>query len=164
MKIVKWIAITVASLAALAAVLVGGILIYAPLHDGPIAMIPGGALVSGELISGKVTDWSFVAPIETIEMQLIADDNRSRTTWILYHEGAAYIPVTLGFPPGKSWHHLAAGRGDAMVRIADKRYPVVLVKVEGKESIVTMNLVNRAKYPPAPGSDQGSWYFMLQQK
>lgn len=164
MKIVKWIGITAASLAALVALLVGGTMIYAPYHDGPIAMIPGGALESGELISGKVADWSFVASVDTIEMQLLADDNRSRTTWILYHDGAAFIPVTLGFPPGKSWHHLAADKGDAVVRIAGKRYPVVLGRVEGEESIATMNLVNRAKYPPAPGSDQGSWYFLLQER
>jgi hypothetical protein len=97
-------------------------------------------------------------------MQLIADDNRSRTTWILYHGGAAYIPVTTGFPPGKNWHHLAATNGPAVVRIEGTRYPVNLVKVEEEESITTMDLVNRAKYPPAPGSDQGSWYFLLQHR
>lgn len=161
MKVVKWTGITIAALVGLVALLLGGLLIYVPYHDGPIAMIPGGPLESGELIIEKVTEWSFVAGVETIEMQLIADDNRSRTTWILYHEGAAYIPVTLGFPPGKSWHYVAEEKGDAVVRIAGKRYPVNLTKVEGEEWMATMNRVNRAKYPPAPGSDQGSWYFML---
>jgi hypothetical protein len=163
MKFLKWIGISTAVLAALIGSIAGGILLYAPYHDGPIAMFPGGALASGELISEKVTNWSFVAPIESIEMQLTADDNRSRTTWVLYHGDSAYIPVTLGFPPGKNWHHLAAGQGDAVVRISGKRYPVTLAKVEEKDTIATMNLVNRAKYPPAPGSDQGSWYFLLQQ-
>lgn len=164
MKFLKWIGISAAALVALIGLLVGGILLYAPYHDGPIAMFPGGALTSGELISEKIPEWSIVASVDTIEMQLVADDNRSRTTWILYHGGSAYIPVTLGFPPGKSWHKLAARQGDALVRISGKRYPVTLIKVEEEESIATMNLVNRAKYPPAPGSDQGSWYFLLQQK
>jgi hypothetical protein len=69
-----------------------------------ISRLPGRASLprAGELVSNKVTEWSFVAPVETIEMQLITDDNRSRTTWILDHGGFAYIPVTLGSPPGEA--------------------------------------------------------------
>lgn len=96
-------------------------------------------------------------------MQLAADGDRSRTTWIVVHEGAAFIPVTLGFPPGKSWHTLAEEDGRALVRIEGKRYPVSLRRVESPQLLDALASANSAKYPPAPGSDAGSWYFELEQ-
>ncbi|MDP6972739.1 MAG: hypothetical protein QF921_14740 [Pseudomonadales bacterium] len=157
MRVLKWIGITV-----LVAVLaIGAVLLAAPYSDGPVAMIPGGALQSGELITDPVGDWSFAHQVETIEMQLVADGDRSRTTWILVSGQLAYIPVTTGFPPGKSWHHLAAREGAALVRIAGKRYPVRLTRIEDSAAVAHLDTVNASKYPPAPGSDLGSWYFRL---
>lgn len=157
MKFLKWLAIALAAVVlAIAALVVG-----ARFADGPIGPLPGGPLQDGELITGPVSDWAFVADVETLEMQLLADDNRARTTWVLYLDGAGYIPVTLGFPPSKSWHHLAADDGAAVVRIAGKRYPVTLSKVEDPALLAALDAANSAKYPPAPGSGAGSWYFEL---
>ncbi len=157
MKIVKWLVVIVLGIA----IAIGVIVLAAPYRDGPTAFIPGGPLEAGELVTAHVTDWSFAESLDTIEMQLIADDNRSRTTWILVHKGAAYIPVTLGFPPDKRWHHLAAKDGRAVVRLGGNRYPVNLKKITGKKRQSTLAEVSAAKYPPAPGSDRGSWYFEL---
>ncbi len=157
MRVLKWLGGTVLAIA----LVISAVLLVAPFNDGPIAFLPGGPLESGELIREPVADWSFATSLETIEMQLIADDDRSRTTWILVRGRSAFIPCTLGFPPGKSWHRLALDDGRAVVRIAGRRYPVTLVKVEDPAAQATLAAVSAAKYPPAPGSDAGSWYFRL---
>jgi hypothetical protein len=51
--------------------------------------------------------WSFVNDVGEIELQL-ESQTTSRTTWILYLDGQAYVPCSLGFPPGKSWYRQAA--------------------------------------------------------
>ena len=160
MRVLKWLGGVVGGLA----LLIGAVVLYAPFHDGPLAFIPGGPLQSGELVSQRVPDWSFATSVQLIEMQLVADDNRSRTTWILVHEEVAFIPCTLGYPPGKNWHHLAVEDGRALVRVADKRYSVTLRKVVDAQMLETLAAANSAKYPPAPGSDEGSWYFRLEHR
>jgi hypothetical protein len=133
-------------------------------NDGPVGPFPGGALVSGELIETPVDDWSFVAAVETVELQLNADDRRSRTVWILHLDGVAYIPVSLGFPPRKAWHRLAKREGAGVVRVNGKRYPVTLIQIEAPALLLGLAEVNSAKYPPAPGSDIGTWYFRLESR
>ncbi|MEE9280181.1 MAG: hypothetical protein V3V67_08405 [Myxococcota bacterium] len=160
MNVLKWLGATLLGVA----VLIGALFLIAPFRDGPIGPIPGGPLESGELVSQPVTDWSFATSVETIEMQLVVDGNRSRTTWLFVHEGSAFIPVTLGFPPGKSWHTLAVEDGRALVRIYERRYPVTLTKVDDPELLDALAAANAAKYPPAPGSDTGSWYFKLEHR
>jgi hypothetical protein len=145
----------------LAAVVAGGTAMVARLSDGPIAMFPGGPLVAGEWVRDPVVNWSFAADESTIEMQLLEGDGLARTTWILVVDGEAYIPVTLGFPPGKRWHEGAAPSASAIVRFGGRRYPVTLSKVTDAEQLERMNTANSEKYPPAPGSSQGSWYFRL---
>lgn len=147
----------------LGALLLAGLAVVwgARFKDGPLGPIPGGPLVAGPLVATPVSDWGFVADVETIEMQLDADEHRSRTTWILALDGAAYLPVSLGFPPGKAWHLIAAQEGAGLVRVSGTRYPVTLVRVEDAELMARLDEANRAKYPPAPGSDEGSWYFEL---
>jgi hypothetical protein len=164
MRALKWVGGVLLGVVLALALTVGTLLVIAPFSDGPIAVIPGGPLEAGELIEEPVTDWSFATAVDTIEMQLVADDDRSRTTWILVHEGAAFIPCTLGFPPGKAWHLLAVEDGRAFVRVEGKRYPVSLVRVEDAALQAELAAVSSAKYPPAPGSDEGSWYFALRHR
>jgi len=97
------------------ALLVGALFGLARFHDGPISMIPGGPLESGEWVDGLVPDWSFARSIPTIELQLEGDDT-SRTVWILVRGDDAYIPCSRGFPPGKEWHLRADDRGEALPR------------------------------------------------
>ena len=87
---------------------VRGALVFvgARFHDGPLGPIPGGALASGEIVSAPVTDWSFAKDVAEVELQLESQDH-SRTVWILVNDGQAYVPCSLGFPPGKSWYQEA---------------------------------------------------------
>jgi hypothetical protein len=100
--------------------------------------------------------------VQEIELQL-AYESTSRTTWILVKDGAAYIPASLSFPPGKRWHKAADQNGAATVRIQGKLYPVTMVRVKEDGEIAGVGEVARAKYlgqgPPPEG---GVWFFKLE--
>lgn len=149
-------------LVVLIAVAIGGLFAVARFHDGPLALIPGGPLVAGELVTTPVADWGFAKDVAEIEMQL-AYQKTSRTTWILVKDGAAYIPCSLAFPPGKRWYKDADKDGAATVRIAGKLYPVTLVRVTDEAEIKAVGDVALAKYlknrPPTTG---GVWFFKLE--
>ena len=139
--------------------MVGILFLGARFHDGPLALIPGGPLVSGDLVIGPVSDWTFATAVELIELQLSADTT-SRTTWILVEDGQAYIPCSLGFPPGKNWHLRADRDGDAVVRIQGKRYPVTLDRISRPTLDPKLEAIVKSKYGGAP-SDADVWFFEL---
>jgi hypothetical protein len=159
MTALRWLLRIVVGLVALVALA----FFAARLHDGPLGPIPGGPLEAGDEVTEPVADWSFVKDVGEIELQL-ASQGRSRTTWILFHEGQAYVPCSLGFPPGKSWHHDALADGRATLRIEGKRYPVQLTKlddaaVQQLEAVVRSEVAR--KYAQAPPTDAGVWLFRI---
>ncbi len=148
----------------LIAVVIGGLFVGARYNDGPIAIFPGGPLQAGEWVKAPVEDWSFAAGVQEIQMQLIYQET-SRTTWFVVHETKAYIPVSLGFPPGKTWHTAADQDGDAILRIDGKLYPVNLSRVMDEGLASEIDVSNRAKYPPPPGGGSGGrWYFNVESR
>ena len=62
MKILRWIGIVVAALV----VVIALVFVGARFADGPLALIPGGALRSGELVADPDVDWTFAADVPTI--------------------------------------------------------------------------------------------------
>jgi hypothetical protein len=122
----------VGGLLVLLLVVIGGLLVGARFADGPIAIIAGGPFTSGELVSGPEPDWSFVSDVREVEFQLL-DPARSRTTWILDHEGKAYIPC--GYMTswwGRIWKRwpLEAERDPRiLLRIGDALYERQLVRI-----------------------------------
>jgi hypothetical protein len=129
--------------------------------DGPMGPIPGGPLKSGSLVDEAVVDWSFATAVETIELELLADE-RSRTVWILVDRGRAFIPCAIGAPPGKRWHLSAEADGRSMIRIEGKRYPVTLTRVTDPPLFGALVSVVEDKYPPPPGAaDAESWFFSI---
>ena len=159
MSLLRWLLRIVVGLAALVALL----FFAARLHDGPLGPIPGGPLEAGAEVTEPVADWSFVKDIGEVELQL-ASQGRSRTTWILFHEGKAYVPCSLGFPPGKSWHHDAAADGRAILRIEGKRYPVTLTKLDDaavQQLAETVRAEVTRKYGQVPPGDAGVWLFQI---
>ncbi len=109
------------------AALVGAVFVGARSHDGPLAMIPGGPLRSGEWVEPAVTDWRFATDHDVIELQL-ESQSISRTTWILVREGVAYIPCRRDFPPGKSWYEHAQRDGRAILRVDGRLHRVQLTR------------------------------------
>jgi hypothetical protein len=147
-------------LVALLVIAIGALFVGARFHDGPLAVIPGGPLVAGELVESPA-DWSFAAAIPEIEMQLAYQDS-SRVTWIVVNEGAAYIPASLSYPPGKRWHKAADQNGAAIVRIQRKRYPITLKRVKDPALEASLQQAAVAKYVSVPRGEAGVWFFELE--
>lgn len=154
MVVLRW----VIRLVAFFAVVVGAVFVGARFHDGPLGPIPGGPLASGEIVTQPVDDWSFATDVAEIELQL-ASQTRSRTTWIVVHEGHAHVPASTEFPPGKTWHRSALEDGRATLRIAGKRYPVTLAKLEDAARVAAVRAVGLKKYPNRPEGD--AWVFAV---
>lgn len=130
------------------AVLVIALLVVAVLarrSDGPLGPLAGGPLVAGEPVSEPV-DWAFVEDVDTVELQLL-EPPRSRTVWVVLHEGAAYIPCGLpGFRLWKQWPHEAVEDGRAVLRSEGRLYRGSLVKVEDAALHRTVADLVAAKY------------------
>ena len=156
MKVLRWLVIVLVVIIASIALVAFG----ARFADGPVAIFPGGPFESGEWVEDPEVDWSFAADLEEIELQS-GDPVRSRTTWILVVDRDAYVPCSLSFPPGKSWHHEALESPEAVVRVAGKRYARRLVKVDDPALEQRLGEAARAKYRPPPGSEGGVWFFHL---
>jgi len=73
--------------AVLVATILLGVFAYGRVSDGPVGFFSGGPIETGEIVQGDV-DWRFATDIETIEFQLL-EPPRSRTVWIVVHEGEA---------------------------------------------------------------------------
>ncbi|MDJ0787388.1 MAG: hypothetical protein QNK05_11315 [Myxococcota bacterium] len=130
--------------------------------DGPVAIFPGGSLTSGDWVDAPVSDWSFAAEAEEVELQLAGEDS-SRTTWIIVHERQAYIPCNLEFPPFKTWHERALVDGAAIVRIDGKRYRVQMTEVGDQQLRHEIERTASGKYgvEPRPPDDESVLFFRL---
>jgi hypothetical protein len=153
---VRWLVRIVVGLAVLAAAGYFG----ARLHDGPLGPIPGGPLRAGELVTEPVADWSFAQDVPEIDLQL-ASQSQSRTVWVLVHDGQAYVPCSLGFPPGKTWYRYAAQDGRATLRISGRRYPVTLTRVDDESLVRALRAEVERKYTNLPPTDAGVWVFRV---
>ena len=140
MKVLKIVAHSL--LGVLVVVVLG--LIVTRFFDGPIGPLPGGALRSGEVVTAGVEDWSFVADVELIELQLVAE-NQSRTVGIVFDDGAAYVSST----PATYWQRKVETSADAWLRIEGRRYPIVLSRVHEPARNAAIRTVATAKYAEA---------------
>ncbi|MDP6977337.1 MAG: hypothetical protein QF570_01900 [Myxococcota bacterium] len=156
MKILKVAAVLVAVLV----LTVGTAFVAARFNDGPVGMLPGGPLRSGPIVPYFIIAWSFARNVETIEMQL-ADDDTSRTTWFIEHEGRGFIPASVSFPPGKNWY-LRADGSKAWLRIEGKRHEVRLDRFEDTAVIAELGKKVERKYGRAPGGSGGAWWFEVE--
>jgi hypothetical protein len=132
------------------------LLIGARFADGPLAIIAGGPLTSGELVSGPEPDWSFAHDTQEVEFQLL-DPARSRTTWILEHDGRIFIPcgymTTTWGKIWKQWPIEALEDGRTILRIDGKRYERQLVRIESGPLLLPLTAELSRKY--AGGADIG---------
>lgn len=154
MVVLRW----VIRIVAFVTLVIALVFVGARFHDGPLGPIPGGPLASGEIVTQPVVDWSFATDVPEIELQL-ASQTRSRTTWIVVHDGKAYVPASTQFPPGKTWHRAALEDGRATLRIASKRYPVMLAKLDDPATITAVRDQGLKKYPNRPEGD--AWVFAV---
>ena len=141
---------------------VAGVALYfgARFHDGPLAMIPGGPLRSGDWVEAPPADWSFAKELGEIELQL-ESQQISRTTWILVRDGVAYIPCSLSFPPGKNWYEEAQRDGRAILRIEGRRYRVLLTRDDDPTLAGFARPEVERKYGAPPPSGAGVLFFRV---
>jgi len=127
----------------------GGLLIGARYSDGPLEIIAGGAFTTGQQVTKPVPDWSFVHDIEEVEFQLL-DPARSRTTWIIEHEGKAYIPsgymTTWWGKIWKKWPLEAEKDGRILLRVDGKIYERQLVRIESGPLLAPLTAELTRKY------------------
>lgn len=122
---------------ALAIVIGVGVLLFAArFADGPLEIIAGGELTSGEMHSGPEPDWSIVRDLNTVEFQLL-EPARSRTTWIMEAEGRVFIPsgymTTWWGKIWKQWPFEAVEDGRIVLRANGVRYERQLVRRQFSE-------------------------------
>ena len=161
MKVLGWFGGTLIGLAMLVALL----LFAARSADGPVEIIAGGPFTSGELVEGVEPDWSFVRDTPTVEFQLL-NPARSRTTWIIEHEGKIYIPcgymTTSWGKIWKQWPIEAEQDGRAILRVDGKLYPRQLVRVTADPALEKIIRTLRRKYEiPATVEAVESGYLWL---
>ena len=154
----------------ISALLIAAFLAAARRGDGPIAIVAGGPLTSGELLPSSGVDFSFVEDMETIEIQLL-EPPRSRTTWVIFDEGFLYVPAGfMTLPVWKQWPHEALRDGRAIVRIDGIRYPFLLERVKDRKTWQKIGLSSATKYTPRetgsnpePGPEKWNelWIFRL---
>ncbi len=156
MKLLRWIAIVLGAFVMLVAAVAFG----ARFADGPIAVFPGGPFATGVWVEDPNVDFSFAADIEEIELESGVPPT-SRTTWILLDGKQAFVPCSLGFPPGKRWHTDALTNPEAVVRIEGKRYRRRLLKVEDDALAQRLAAAAQQKYGDGPPGGAGVWFFHL---
>lgn len=159
MRVLRWFLYLVGGVAALLAIL----LIGARFADGPVGIVAGGSLESGELVTESEIDWSFAEDIATIEFQL-ENPPRSRTVWIAVHEGQLYVPCGyLDMPIWKQWPHEALEDGRAVLRVDGKRYERHAVKVEDPALHAAVAAIVGEKYTGGTGTTDMDqlWIFRM---
>ena len=136
-KLLKWVLYLVLTLAVVAAV---G-LFAMRFADGPAEIIAGGPFKTGELYQGEEPDWAFLKDREEVEFQLL-EPARSRTTWIVEHEGRIYIPSGyMNTGVGKIWKQWpmeAEKDGRAILRVDGKLYERRLIRLTEGEQLPTI--------------------------
>lgn len=134
---------------------IGCYLIAMRFADGPSTVVAGGPLVAGELVAEE-PDWAFARDVMEIELQLLTPP-RSRTVWVVEHEGRLYVPC--GYLDSwwgrlwKQWPLEAQEDPRAVVRIAGKRYERTLVPVTAQHPAaqpVLARLGEKYGFPAVP--------------
>lgn len=160
MRALRWLGLA----ALVAALLLVALGVAARLSDGPLGPFPGGAFESGEPVDASKADWSFLRDVQEVELQLL-EPPRSRTTWILVHEGSLYVPAGfLNLPLWKQWPHEAARDGRALLRVDGKIYPLRAEKVDDPELYAALAERTAEKYGLGGGTPNpdSTWFFRLE--
>jgi hypothetical protein len=146
----------------------GALAVKARFSDGPSVIFSGGPLVAGELVTGPEPDWSFTRDIRTFELQLL-DPPRSRTLWIVEHEGKLYLNSNymggLRERVWKKWPAQAEQDGRAIMRIEGKRYERSLMRIRTGAVVAGVTAEFTRKYgvvmTPAEVEAEELWLFEM---
>lgn len=138
--------------------------------DGPLAIIPGGPLEAGELVTGPEPDWTFARDIMEMEFQLV-EPPQSRTIWLQVHDKklyavSGYMNSALG-KIWKQWPARALKDGRAVIRIDGRRYERRLVRILDDRAVLEGIAVEvNRKYGASLKADMAAsgdaWFFAME--
>jgi hypothetical protein len=122
---------------------------------------PGGPLVAGELVAGPEPDWTFAAEIQDIEIQVGAENPRSRTVWLIVDRGELFVPA--GLASRKTWPSEAVADGRVRVRVAGTRYERQATRVTDAARLEALRAAVGRKYgmTPSPDGPDDTWFFHM---
>jgi len=154
LRTIGWLLLGLAGFAAIVALL-------ARFSDGPIGPFPGGPLVAGELVAGPEPDWTFAAEIPNIEIEVGAENPRSRTVWLIVDQGELFVPA--GFASRKSWPAEAVADGRVVVRLEGKRYERQATRVTDPARLAALGegLGRKYGFTPKPDGSDDTWFFHM---
>ena len=146
----------------------GALAVSARFSDGPSVIFSGGPLVAGELVTGPEPDWGFVRDVRIFELQLL-NPPRSRTLWIVEHEGKLYLNSNyMGGPRERFWKRWPAQAerdGRAIMRIEGKKYERELVRIKTGPVVEGVTAQFTRKYgvvmTPAEVEAEELWLFEM---
>ncbi len=166
MRILKWVAGVIGVLVLLVVALVIGV----RFGDGPMAIIPGGPLEAGELVTGPEPDWTFARDLAEMEFALV-EPPRSRTIWLEVHDKklyvvSGYMNTRIG-KLWKQWPAQALDDGRAVIRIDGKRYERQLVRIlDDRPLLEAISAEVSRKYGAPLRADMAAsgdvWFFALE--
>ncbi len=152
------------------------VLVAARSHDGPLGgpfeIVAAGPFRTGELYPGEgEPDWAFLKDYSTVEFQLL-EPARSRTTWIMEHEGrifiaSGYMNTTWG-KLWKQWPKEAEADGRAVLRVDGTLYERQMVRIREDDAVAAPVLaelgrkyLGGAGVPVSEVASGGIWLFEL---
>lgn len=152
------------------AVGVTGLMVVARMSDGPLAIVAGGPFTSGQVYEGAEPSWEELIDAATVEFQSL-DPTRSRTTWIVVHDGRLFIPcgymTTTWGRIWKQWPVEAERDGRVILRANGKLYNRNLVRIKSGPEIQPILAELGRKYgdgspfPPEAVSSDYLWIFEM---
>jgi hypothetical protein len=154
-KGLRWIAL------ALGVLLSAGIIVWlgARFHDGPLGPFPGGPM-DGVIVTDAAVDWSFATDLQTLALQT-SDPPRSRSVWLVVHEGALYVPS--GSSVAERWPHELARDPVALLRIEERLYLRRAVRVSDPALLTVLWRKVANKYGvEAAGDHESHWIFRME--
>ncbi len=166
MRVIKVLAGIIGAVLALVLVLLVG----ARFADGPLAIIPGGPLEAGELVTGPEPDWTFASDIKEMEFQLL-EPPQSRTIWLQVYDKKLYVVSGyMNSALGKIWKQWPAQAlldGRAVIRIDGKRYERNLVRILDDRPVLEgiASEINRKYGAPLTADMAASgdaWFFAVE--
>ena len=162
MKILKYIAI---GLATLAVILLVGAGIARLVINGPIGPLAGGGLDGSE--REAPADWNFTDEHFTIAVEVQPADPHSVTVVCFVSDAELYIPAQNAAE--KTWTQMALDDGRARVRVGEDLYPIELVRVEDDSERERAFQAASKKYPQLAEEADGEipddvWLFRAERR
>lgn len=131
--------------------------------DGPIGMIPGGALRGAEEPC-TAADWDAYADAREVEVEVRPKRPRSVTTWSVVHEGALHLSADF-LTPWKRWPYQVLEDPRIRVRVAGRIFACRARRVDAPAAIAALREAAAVKYevdPDGLAARVEVWWFRVE--